>query len=303
LTSLTRAAGPGRRSGAVWVDRHIRWLLVAPAVLVILAVSLYPLGYSVWVSLVEYDFQIPGHAWVGLKNFAGVVHDPIWWQAVWHTAVLSVSSVAVELLLGFGLALAFVRPFRGRKILVPLVILPLFISPVIVGQFWNLLLTRPFGPIDWMFSWLWGHPSWTTDSPWNYIAIILADTWQWTPFMFVILLAGLTSISDDLYEAADLDGALPWQSFLWVTMPLLWPIVLLAVTFRFLDAVKLFDVIYVLTGGGPGTQTYTASYYAYQEGFQNFHLAQGTAASWIFLGMITVVAAFLVRRLLKPVPA
>ena len=129
----------------------------------------------------------------------------------------------------------------------------------------------------------------------DLISLILADTWQWTPFMFVILLAGLTAIPDDLYEAADLDGAKPRQSFFFVTLPLLAPIVLIAVTFRFIDASKLFDIIYSLTRGGPGTDTYTSSYYLYQQGFELFHLGQGTAGSLMFMVMLTFISFWLVR--------
>jgi multiple sugar transport system permease protein len=300
------AAAPrrGRRATAAsWADRHIRLLLVAPTIVLILALTIYPLGYSLWVSFVNYDAQIPGHQWVGLDNFKAIVHDPVARQALWHTAFLSVGAVALELVLGLLLALAMVRPFVGRRVLMTLFILPLFMAPVIVGQFWSLLLTEPFGPTNWLLQQVVGHPvniNWTSSTPWNYFAIILADAWQWTPFMFVIILAGLTSIPDQLYEAADLDGAKPLRSFFFVTLPLLAPVILLAVTFRLLDAVKLFDVIYVLTGGGPGTATYTASFYLYQQGYQLFHLGPATAGSWIFLLIITIVASFLVRRLVRP---
>jgi multiple sugar transport system permease protein len=292
-----------RQAAASWADRNIQYLLVAPAILLILAVTLYPLGYSIWVDFVNYDAQIPGHAWVGLDNFKAVVEDPVAQQALIHTVWLAVSAVALELILGVLLALAMLRPFFGRRWLITIIVLPLFMAPVIVGQFWALLVTEPFGPLNWLISQVVGHTvhiNWTTATPWNYVTIILADTWQWTPFMFVIILAGLSSIPDELYEAADLDGAKPLRSFFWVTLPLLTPVILLAVTFRLLDAVKLFDVIYVLTGGGPGTDTYTASFYLYQEGYQLFHLGPATAGSWIFLLMIIVVASFLVRRLLRP---
>src|SRR5438132_3003741 len=259
----------GRRATAAsWADRNIRFLLVTPAVLLILALTLYPLGYSLWVDFVNYDAQIPGHAWVGLDNFKAIVQDPVARQALWHTAFLSVGAVALELVLGLLLALAMVRPFFGRRALAAIFILPLFMAPVIVGQFWSLILTEPFGPTNWLLEQVTGHTvnvNWTSSTPWNYVAIILADTWQWTPFMFVIILAGLTSIPDELYEAADLDGAKPMRAFFFVTLPLLAPVIVLAITFRLLDAVKLFDVIYVLTGGGPGTATYTASFYLYQQ--------------------------------------
>jgi multiple sugar transport system permease protein len=296
--STARTAAPSS-----WVDRHIGWLLVAPAVLLILALSIYPLIYSVWVAFVNYDFEIPGHAFVGLQNFRQVVADPIARWSLLNTAILSVACVAVEFLLGLMLALAMVKPFRGRALIMPLLIVPLFISPVIVGQFWSLLLQQPYGPTNYLLGKLLGAPvqiSWLTQTPWNFIAIITADVWQWTPFMFVILLAGLTSIAPELFEAAELDGATPWETFRHVTLPLLTPIILLAITFRLLDAVKLFDVIYVMTGGGPGSSTYTASFYLYQIGFQQFHLSKATAGSWIFLILSAAIIALLVRRLLRP---
>ncbi|HEY3184805.1 MAG TPA: sugar ABC transporter permease [Gaiellaceae bacterium] len=289
------------------MDRNVRWLLVAPSVVLILALTIFPLGFALWASFVQYDFSLGlAHPWVGLDNFKANWDDPVWVHSLWVTAFLATISVAVELALGFLLALAMMRPFRGRRGLMVLFVIPLFMSPVIVGGFFDLFLRRPFGPMNWLLGKLLGHGvtiDFTNDSPWTYISLILADTWQWTPFMFVILLAGLAAIPDDLYEAADLDGAKPRQSFFFVTMPLLAPIVLIAMTFRFIDAGKLFDIIYSLTRGGPGTETYTSSYYLYQQGFELFHLGQGTAGALMFMVMLTFISFWLVRRLLKPVEA
>jgi multiple sugar transport system permease protein len=293
----------GKTAASSFADRHIAWLLALPAVLLILALSIYPLVYSVWVAFVNYDFEIPGHAFVGLQNFRQVVADPIARWSLLNTAILSVACVAVEFLLGLMLALAMVKPFRGRALIMPLLIVPLFISPVIVGQFWSLLLQQPYGPTNYLLGKLLGQPvqiSWLTQTPWNFIAIITADVWQWTPFMFVILLSGLSAIPPELFEAAELDGATRWQTFTYVTLPQLAPIILLAITFRLLDAIKLFDVIYVMTGGGPGSSTYTASFYLYQIGFQQFHLSKATAGSWIFLILSAVIIMAMVRRLLRP---
>jgi multiple sugar transport system permease protein len=293
----------GGMAASSWSDRHIGWLLVLPAALLILALSIYPLLYSVWVAFVNYDFQVPGHAFVGLQNFREIVNDPIARSSLLNTLILSVASVAAEFALGLLLALAMVERFRGRGLIMPILIVPLFISPVIVGQFWSLLLQQPFGPTNYLLTLLLGRPieiSWLTQTPWNFIAIITADVWQWTPFMFVILLSGLSAIAPELYEAAELDGATRWQSFYYVTVPLLTPIILLAVTFRLLDAIKLFDVIYVMTGGGPGSSTYTVSFYLYQIGFQQFHLSKATAGSWIFLLLSAILILALVRRLLRP---
>jgi multiple sugar transport system permease protein len=295
---------PSGRGSAVsaWADRHFKWLMVAPAALLILVLSIYPLLFSLWVTFVNYDFQIPGHDFVGLQNFAQVINDPLAWSSLIVTILLSLTVVVVEFFLGLALALAMVKTFRGRGVVMSILIVPLFISPVIVGQSWALFLQRPFGPADYLLSQLLGRPieiSWVGETPWVYISIVVADVWQWTPFMFVILLAGLAAIPPHLYEAAELDGVRPLQTFIYVTLPQLAPIVLLAITFRLLDAVKLFDIIFMLTGGGPGTATYTASFYLYQIGFQQFHLSVATAGSWIFLLLLSVVIMVLVRRLLR----
>jgi multiple sugar transport system permease protein len=289
-----------------WSDRNFRWLLVAPAVFLILALSIFPLLFSLWVSFVNYDFQIPGHAFVGLKNFEQVVADPVARWSLVVTAILSGSSVLLEFVLGLALALALTATFRGRGLIMSLVIVPLFISPVVVGQCWALMLQRPFGPTNYILSQLLGFDvtiSWLTQAPWNFIALIVADVWQWTPFMFVILLAGLSAVPPHVYEAAELDGVGAWQTFWYITVPHIAPMMLLALTFRLLDAVKLFDIIFVLTGGGPGTNTYSASYYLYTIGFTQFHLSNATAGSWIFLVLTVIVVMVLVRRLLKPAVA
>ena len=291
------------RASALWVDRHFKWLMVAPAAILILALTVYPLVFSLWVAFINYDFTVPGHAFVGLQNFTRVLSDPVAIGSAVTTVWLTVINVAVEFVLGLLLALAMAKTFRGRGVVMTILIVPLFISPVIVGQFWALLLQRPFGPTDYLLGKLLGHEvtiSWLTEKPWNVIAIVTADVWQWTPFMFVLLLAGLTSIPQHIYEAAELDGVNAWQAFWQLTLPQLAPMILLAVTFRLLDAVKLIDIIFMLTGGGPGTSTYTASYYLYQVGFQQFHISQATAGSWLFLIVTTVLIMFLVRRLLRP---
>jgi multiple sugar transport system permease protein len=304
IIHMAAAGAPHRLSSfADWADRNFRWLLVAPAVLLILALSVYPLLFSLVVSFINYDFQVPGHAFVGLKNFSMVVFDPVARWSLLLTAILSGVSVAIEFVLGLAVALIMVRSFPGRGLIMSILIVPLFISPVIVGQAWTLLLQRPFGPTNYILGALLGREvtiGWLTESPWLYISLIVADVWQWTPFMFVILLAGLTSIPPNLYEAAELDGVNAWQAFWAITVPHLAPMMLLALTFRLLDAIRMFDTIFIMTGGGPGTSTYTASFYLYTVGFTQFHLSQATAGSWLFLIFTALVVTLLVRRLLKP---
>ena len=282
-------------------------LLVFPAVFLVLALSLFPLGFSLWVNFVEFDFSVSNsHPWVGLDNFKDNFNDPNWWNSIKITAVLASACVAVEFVVGLVLALAMMREFPGRRVLMVLAVIPLFISPVVTGGFWDLFLRQPIGPANQIASWFLPGTvttNFTDDGLWPYLSVIIADAWQWTPFMFVILLAGMTAISSELYEAAEIDGAKPRQSFTFVTLPLLWPIILVAVTFRFIDATKLFDIIYSLTRGGPGTDTYTTSYFLYYTGFQAFHIGQATAGSWMFMIALSVIAYWLVRRLLRPVEA
>ena len=288
-----------------WSDRHFKYLMVAPAIVLILALSVYPLLFSLWVVFVNYDFQIPGHAFVGLKNFSMVLFDPVARWSLALTIMLSAANVILEFLLGLALALAMVRTFRGRGFVMSILIIPLFISPVIVGQAWALLLQRPFGPTDYILGLLLQRDvtiGWLSESPWIYIALILSDVWQWTPFMFVILLAGLTSIPPNLYEAGELDGVDGWQAFRLITLPQLAPMMTLAITFRLLDAIRLFDTIFIMTSGGPGTKTYTSSFYLYTVGFTQFHLSQATAGSWILLVITAALVSVLVRRLLKAEP-
>jgi multiple sugar transport system permease protein len=294
--------GP-RRASARRSDVQFKWLLVTPAALLILAISIYPLLFSVWVLFVNYDFQIPGHAFVGLRNFKQVISDPVARYSLWVTVLLTVINVSLEFLLGLAVAMATASTFRGRGVLISILIVPLFISPVIVGQVWVLMLHSPFGPTNYLLGQLLGEEvtiKWLTQWPWNFVALVLADVWQWTPFMFVILLAGLTAIPPHVYEAAELDGVGRWQTFWYITVPYIAPMMLLAVTFRLLDAVRLFDTIFIMTGGGPGTSTYSASYYLYTIGFTQFHLSRATAGAWIFMLLTLLVIIFLVRRLLRP---
>jgi multiple sugar transport system permease protein len=295
-------AAPRLTALSDWSDRHFKWLLVAPAVILILALSIYPLIFSLVVSFINYDFQVPGHAFVGLKNFRMVLVDPVARWSIVLTVIFAAANVTLEFLLGLALALMMVKHFRGRGLIMSILIIPLFISPVIVGQAWALVLQRPFGPTNYILSQLLGTDvkiGWLTESPWLYFAIIAADVWQWTPFMFVILLAGLTAIPANLYEAAELDGVGGWRAFWAITVPHLGPMMLLAITLRLLDTIKLFDTIFIMTGGGPGTKTYTASYYLYTVGFAQFHISQATAGSWIFLLLTLLVVTLLVRRLLR----
>jgi multiple sugar transport system permease protein len=291
-----------RRGISTWADRHIRWALVVPVVVLILLITAFPLGYSVWVSLVQFDFRVQGHPWNDFQNYIRVIESSVAQASLWRTVALASVVVTVELVLGLLLALAMVKPFRARRFLIPIFILPLFMAPVVVGQLWRMLWDPQFGPVNYILSLVWPGDVeivWGIQYPWNWISIVVTDAWQWTPFMFVILLAGLVAIPDDVYEAAALDGATRRQTFVEVTLPLLLPVMIVAVAFRLIDALRIFDIIFPLTGGGPGTSTYTATFYLYEQGFRLFNFGEASAGSWMFLVIIAFISYWLVRRLIS----
>ena len=301
------------------VSRFTRWLAservfrLIPFVLVetlFVLIVLVPFALTIWISLLKWRANRPFETarFSGLENYESVLGNDQFWLALGRTFYFAGVAVALELFLGFVLAMLVSRCTRSRKLYTTIFLVPMMIVPIVVGYNFSMIyidsgpLNQILSPflerfgIDPRIRWL-SHP---IAAQWG---IILADVWQWTPFMFVILLAGLAAIPDELYEATEMDGAQPRQSFFFVTLPLLTPIILIAVTFRFIDAAKLFDIIYSLTRGGPGTETYTTSYFLYYQGFQAFHIGQATAGSWMFMIALSVIAYWLVRRLLRPVEA
>ena len=294
-----------RRGIATWADRHIRWTLVAPVVILILLVFIFPLGYSLWLSFVQFDFRVEGASLERLPELhtgdqeRGCPGEPVadgrarrgrgGGRARARTAARPRNGEAVQ----------------GPPVPDPIFILPLFMAPVVVGQIWRLLWDTQLVRVNYILSLIWPGDVeiiWSIQSPWNWISIVVTDAWQWTPFMFVILLAGLVAISEDVYEAAALDGASRWQTFREVTFPPLLPVMIVAVAFRLIDALRIFDIIYALTGGGPGTSTYTASLFLYEQGFTLFNFGEASAGSWMFLVVISFIAYWLVRRLMTAEP-
>ena len=298
LLPLRRGAHP-----AVDVVRRRRWVsvgMVLPCIVLILLLTIFPLLYSLGVSFFLWEVQIPGHPFVGLANYAELIHDATFWGSLQATAIIAGCAVLAELVLGMALALALAGKVRGKALVVPLLILPLTMMPIVVGETWRILWDPSYGPVDQILSVLSGRHVglvWLSDPHLVFPAIIITDMWQWTPFVFLILLAGLSAINAELYEAAAMDGASAWKKLVYVTLPLLRPILLLAILFRLIDAIKIFDIVYALTQGGPGTETLTASYFVYQAGQQFFRYSYAAAASYVLLFFVTIIALVLIRRI------
>jgi multiple sugar transport system permease protein len=277
--------------------------MASPTIGVILALGIFPLLYSLVLSFQRRDLQHPNEdQFVGLANYAAALVDPRVLSAMTNTLLLVVVGIAIQFVLGLGLALVVVDELRGKRFIIPLLMLPVMMVPVVVALGWRLLWDSQYGPINQILSIILRRDVdilWLTQKWPALFAILVTDVWQWTPFMFLILLAGLSSLNPELYEAAALDGAGWWEELREITLPGLAPVIAVAILFRALDAFKIFDQIFMLTQGQPGTSTETISWYIYQVGYKFFNMGYAAAVSYLLLIFLTVVATVYASRFLS----
>ena len=283
-------------------EARLAWVLVLPALGSIVLIALFPLLWTVWESLHIHDLRMPwrGRPFVGLAHYIEAFTDARFWQAMWHTALFTVVSVIMELVLGLILALVLHHAYRGRSVVRVAVLIPWAMPTVVVALVWRLMFESPIGIVNAVFMdfGLMREPLlWFTHPIAAWVPVILADVWKTTPFVALLLLAGLQNIDTSLYEAARIDGASPWQQFIHITLPLLQPALLVALIFRTLDAFRVFDLIYVLTGGGPGTATEPIALYTFSILFQNLRFGFGAALS-VMIFLVTFALALLYIRVL-----
>jgi multiple sugar transport system permease protein len=230
--------------------------MVTPSLILILIVAAYPIIYAIWLSLHEYSVRVAGLSrWagpVGLRNYSSALSNPDWWAAFAHTMIFTVVSVTLEFFIGLAMALAMHAAFRGQSLLRTVVLVPWAVLTVVTAVMWRTMFVSPYGFINTVFH---SHTVWLGSEPQALIVIILADVWKTSPFMALLILAGLQVIPGEIYEAAKVDGATTWQRFVRITLPLLTPAILVALIFRTLDALRIFDLPYVLTQGQYGTST------------------------------------------------
>lgn len=272
-------------------DRRLAWGLVAPALITVGAVAVFPLAWTVWESLHRHDLRMPwlGRPFVGLANYGEILADGRFRQALGHTFLFTAATVSLELLLGLALALAMNRAFRGRGLVRAAVLVPWALPTVVAGLLWRFLFDSQAG--------IAGEISWFTGAATAWVPVILADVWKTAPFVALLLLAGLQGIDPAVHEAAAVDGAGPWRRLWSVTLPLLKPAFLVALIFRTLDAFRVFDLIYVLTGGGPGTATEPIALYTFNTFFSNLRFGYGAALSVIVFLVTFLLALLYVRGL------
>ena len=266
----------------------------SPSLFLIGVVILFPLAYAFYLSLLNFDLSVgPDAEFVGARNYAeALFRDPRFLGSVWNTAVIIAPSLVVELLLGLGIALLLNRKIRGRPIVTALIAIPAMVSPVMAAMAWRMLfgvkfgainnLGRQLGLLDVYFDWF--------ANPFiSIVAVVLVEVWHNTPFMMLVLLAGLQSIPQELYEAARVDGATPWQGFWTITLPLLKFTMAVGVMIRMIDLTKLFGLIFILTYGGPGGATETVAFNTYLVGFKDFRMSYASALSYLIVGGVLIL--------------
>jgi len=285
----------GRRDVGVF-----KYALVAPALFIMLAMGIFPLLYVLVVSFQRISLSDEITTFSGLYNYARMLGDARLWEALLHTAIITMVALPIELALGLLLAFHFLADRPLKRIFVALLIIPTVISPMVAGSMWRLMFDDRFGPINQMIGWIiGGHVSilWTINTAWVYPAIIIADVWQWTPFMFIILLAALSNVDREQLDAAAIDGASRWQAFGSVTLPAIRPVMMIALLIRGIDLVRVFDVVWQLTRGGPGSATETISIYAYIRGFQQFDTSYVAAVVVVILILFSVILVAALKRM------
>jgi multiple sugar transport system permease protein len=290
---LGTRAGKRRSRGRASDERRLAWMLCAPAVIVMAAVTAYPIGYAVYLSLLRADLRFPhDNTWVGLNNYITVLTAGTWWRDVLHTVIITGASVSIELVLGMLLALAMHRTIVGRGLVRTAALVPYAIITVVAAFAWRFAWSAAEGGfVPKLFGWAFD-PTATTEPFWNYVIVILTEVWKTTPFMALLLLAGLTLVPEELQEAAKVDGAGRWQRFWRITLPLMKPAILVALLFRTLDAFRVFDSVYIISGGNnPNLET--VSVLDYNELLTRLNLGVGSAISvLIFLCVVLIAYAF-----------
>ncbi|HEY3310958.1 MAG TPA: sugar ABC transporter permease [Anaerolineales bacterium] len=283
-------------------DRLLSFVLLAPALLIISLVTLYPLGRSLYISLHAWNLTRPaeGHPFLGLANYATILRDPAFWTSLRVTLIFVVAAVILEILLAVGIALLLNRPFPGRTFVRVLALLPWAIPSVVNGIMWKWIFNPSYGALNgllYSLHFIDKYIIWLGNTNLAMAAVVWADIWKETPFIMLLILAALQTIPVEMYEAGKLDGANAVQAFFYITLPLIQPVMFVAIALRTIWALKSFDLIYTLTAGGPSSATSVVGYYIYLKTFISLQFGRGAAASYI-LTIFILLLVILYQKLL-----
>jgi multiple sugar transport system permease protein len=283
-----------------YADSSIRWIYPLPAILFVALLMVFPVLYTTYISLTNWTLTSgTAPSLVGLENYGRVLVEPRFLQALWRTIAFTFSAVALETVLGVTAALLLNRAFVGRSVVKLLLLLPLVATPVAVGIVFNLFYDPTIGLANYVLESL-GLPgsSWISHADTVLLSLVLVDVWQWTPMITLIVLAGLAALSDEPAEAARIDGANEWQIIRLITIPMVMPVIITAVILRLIDALKTFDIIFAMTGGGPGYASETLNIIGYRYSFEYFRMGQA-AVILMMLFLIVLACSVAITRLSK----
>lgn len=286
-------------------DRTIAWIFVAPTIFLLLAVNIFPLIWTIRLSFTNYRVNRPNRdvEWIGLRNYERILSDSDIWNTMQATAHFLIWTIVIQVLIGFALAYLINKKFKGNDLWTTIIVFPMMLSPAVVGNFWTFLYQPQIGLFNYVVTFFTrGNPadfSMIGDvhlAPWS---IVIADTWMWTPFVMLICLAGLRSIPDSIYEAAECDRASKWRQFWTITIPMVLPFLMLAVLFRGIENFKMFDLVVQLTGGGPGNTTTLTSIDLKREAFEKWRTGYSSAYAVILFVTVFGLASIYVKALNK----
>lgn len=284
-------------------DRAIAWLFILPTIVILLAINIFPLIWTIYLSFTNYRVNRPNKAvdFIGLRNYERILSDTDIWITMQATAHFLFWTIFFQVLIGFALAYLINKKFKGNDLLTTIIVLPMMLSPAVVGNFWTFLYQPQIGLFNYVVSFFSGvDPSQFSMigdvvlAPW---AIVIVDTWMWTPFVMLICLAGLRSIPDSIYEAAECDRASKWRQFWTITIPMVLPFLMLAVLFRGIENFKMFDLVVQLTGGGPGSTTELTSINLKREAFEKWRTGYASAYAVILFVTVFGLASIYVKAL------
>jgi multiple sugar transport system permease protein len=274
-------------------------LMITPAALFILLVVAFPIAFNGWLMFQNWNIRTVSNInFVGLANFQRMLNDAVFWRSFGNTFQYVAMAVTGEFLTGLGLALVLQRQFRGAGLIRSIIMVPLFIVPVIVALIWRIIYNQEFGPLYYTLQTLGmvsGQGSFGLSSPTAAMAfVVVASVWQIMPFVFLVLVAGLQGIPRERYEAARIDGANTLQEFLYITLPALKSLILFVLLFRIMESFKVFDLVVMLTGGGPGSSTEVTSLYIYRQAFQYFDMGYAAVLAMALMAVVLVLSLVLV---------
>jgi multiple sugar transport system permease protein len=278
-------------------DRTLSWLLLAPALIVIVGVFVYPLAYSLWMSLQAYNIVTPAR-FIGTRNYERIFTDETFWHSALVTFQFAIPTFVIEVVIGFGMALLLERHTRGRGVMRSIILIPLLLTPVVEALNWRVMLNYDFGVVNWLIG-LVGIPkvNWVNDATLAMPALIVLEVWRVVGFEVLVFSAGLAALPHEPFESAQIDGASSWQQLVHLTLPMLMPLFVVVALFRSYELLRVFDIVYGLTGGGPGRATETLSFHIFNQMISGFQVGYASAAAYVLFAMSLVLVVLIIKVL------